>query len=172
MHKVSRNVSAPTGFGTEIIGIPEGTELELILRLESVVEGVLVSGTASGLAVGDCIRCLEQVRLPLDAPISELFADPDRAVEEEDGEVRELEDDLINLEPVVRDAVVLALPFQPVCREDCPGLCSECGALLVHDPGHRHDSVDPRWSALQGILADGVPSGQPAVGEPDDEKES
>jgi uncharacterized protein len=171
MRKDSRTVPTPAGFGTEIIRIPEGTELELNLRLELVVEGVLVSGTATGLAVGDCIRCLEQVRLPLDTPITELFVFPDREVEDEEEEVRELENDLINLEPALRDAVVLALPFQPVCREDCLGLCSECGTLLADDPGHRHDSVDPRWSALQGILADGVPSGQSAD-RPDDEKES
>jgi uncharacterized protein len=172
MRKVSRTVPTPIDFGTEVIGIPEGTELELKLRLEAVMEGVLVSGTVFGVAVGECIRCLEEVRLPLDAPIQELFAYPDRVVEGEDDEVREIEDDLINLEPALRDAVVLALPFKPVCREDCPGLCSECGALLAHDPGHQHESVDPRWAALQGILTDGVPSGSSAADEPNDEKES
>ena len=137
------------------------------------MEGVLVSGTVSGVAVGECIRCLEEVRLPLDTQIAELFSYPEnRVAEDEDEEVRTVEDDLINLEPVLRDAVVLALPFQPVCREDCPGLCSECGALLAEDPGHQHESADPRWAALQGILADGVPSGSSATDEPNDEKES
>jgi uncharacterized protein len=50
--------------------------------------------------------------------------------------------------------VVPALPFQPVCRDDCPGLCSECGARLADDPDHHHDVVDPRWSALQGLALD------------------
>jgi uncharacterized protein len=158
--------------GTEVIGIPEGTEIELKLRLEAVMEGVLVSGTIAGLAVGECIRCLEAVRLPLETSIAELFSYPENQVAEDDNEdLRLVEEDLINLEPAMRDAVVLALPFQPVCRQDCPGLCSECGALLANEPGHEHEIADPRWSALQGILTDGVP-GSPADGGRDDEKES
>jgi uncharacterized protein len=173
MRKVSRTVPTPADFGTEVISIPEGTDLELHLRLEAVMEGVLVSGTVSGIAVGECIRCLEEVRLPLAAQISELFSYPEnRVAEDQDEEVRSVEEDLINLEPTLRDAVVLALPFQPVCREDCPGLCSECGALLAADPAHSHEVADPRWAALQGILADGVPSGSSVTDEPDDEKES
>jgi uncharacterized protein len=155
MRKMARTVPALAEMGTEVIGIPVGTELELTLRLEAVMEGVLVTGTASGAAVGECIRCLEEVRLPLEVQFAELFSYPGNLVaEDEDEEVRTVEDDLINLEPVLRDAVVLALPFQPVCREDCPGLCSECGALLADDPAHSHETADPRWAALQGILAD------------------
>jgi uncharacterized protein len=63
-------------------------------------------------------------------------------------------DDLFDLEPVLRDAVVPSLPFQPVCREDCPGLCSECGAHLADDPDHHHEVIDPRWSALQALTTD------------------
>ena len=163
---------APGEMGTEIIGIPEGTEIELKLRLEAVMEGVLVSGSASGVAVGECIRCLDEVRLPLEISITELFSYPENRVaeEDEDVDVHLVEEDLINLEPVLRDAVVLALPFQPVCREDCPGLCSECGARLADDPEHSHEIADPRWAVLQGILTDEVPD--PAVnGGRDDEKE-
>ena len=173
MRKVSRTVPAPAEMGTEVIGIPEGSDLELKLRLEAVMEGVLVSGSISGEAVGECIRCLEEVRLPVDTSFGELFTYPENRVAEEDEEdVRVVEEDLIDLGPVIRDAVVLALPFQPVCREDCPGLCSECGARLEEDPGHRHETADPRWAALEGILTDGVPSDPPAEGGPDDEKES
>ena len=172
MRKVARTVPAPGEMGTEIIGIPEGTEIELKLRLEAVMEGVLVSGTASGVAVGECIRCLDEVRLPLEISIAELFSYPEnRVAEDDDEDVRTVEEDLINLEPALRDAVVLALPFQPVCREDCPGLCSECGVHLADDPAHTHEIADPRWAALQGILADGVP-GPAADGGRDDEKES
>ena len=74
--------------------------------------------------------------------------DPDS----DEDEVREMVGDLLDLEPMVRDAVVPALPFQPVCRADCPGLCSECGARLAEDPGHRHDTIDPRWAALSSLL--------------------
>jgi uncharacterized protein len=173
MRKVQRTVPAPADMGTEVIGIPEGTDLELKLRLEAVMEGVLVSGTISGTAVGECIRCLEEVRLALDTQFTELFSYPEnQVVEDADEEVRRVENELIDLEPTLRDAVVLALPFQPVCREDCPGLCSECGALLADDPAHTHEVADPRWAALQGILADGVPSGSSETDEPNDEKES
>ncbi len=159
--------------GTEIISIPEGTDIELKLRLEAVMEGVLVSGTGSGVAVGECIRCLDEVRLPVEVSLTELFVYPENRVvdEDEDEDVRLVEEDMINLEPVLRDAVVLALPFQPVCREDCPGLCSECGVHLANDPGHTHETADPRWSALQGILTDGVPGPAAADSGRDDEKE-
>jgi len=173
MRKVARTVPATGDMGTEIISIPEGAEIELKLRLEAVMEGVLVSGSASGVAVGECIRCLDEVRLPVVVSIAELFSYPEnRVAEDENEDVRLVEEDLINLEPALRDAVVLALPFQPVCREDCPGLCSECGAHLADDPEHSHDIADPRWAALQGILADGVPGPAAADSGRDDEKES
>ena len=63
-----------------------------------------------------------------------------------------LEGELLDLEPVLRDAVVLALPFKPVCDPECPGLCPECGARLADDPDHTHgDAIDPRWSALSQL---------------------
>ena len=98
------------------------------------------------------MRCLDDVEQVIDADLQELFAYPGRKPEGEDDEdLRELEDELIDLEPAVRDAVVPALPFQPVCRDDCPGLCAQCGARLADDPGHQHESADPRWAALQGL---------------------
>jgi uncharacterized protein len=152
MRKVRRDVEAPAELGTEVIGIPKGSELALDLRLESVMEGILVSGTVRGRAAGECVRCLDDVSLDIEADLQELYVYPGRTPEgEEDEDLRELEDDLIDLEPAIRDAVVPALPFQPVCREDCPGLCSECGARLADDPGHHHDSADPRWAALQDL---------------------
>jgi uncharacterized protein len=152
MRKVKRTVAAPDDLGTDVMGVPRGADLELELRLESVLEGVLVSGTVRGLAAGECVRCLDPVTFDVDAEIQELFVYPGRAQEEDDEEeIREIEDELIDLEPVIRDAVVPTLPFQPVCREDCPGLCSECGARLADDPAHRHEVADPRWAALASL---------------------
>jgi uncharacterized protein len=161
MQEISRRVEAPDTIGTDIIAIPAGSPLELDVRLESVVEGVLVSGSVRATATGACVRCLEPATYPVDVSFQELFAYPDRAAHhhevgaDRDGEpeVYELQDDLVDLETVLRDAVVPSLPFQPVCREDCPGLCSECGALLADDPGHHHDQVDPRWASLSGLLS-------------------
>jgi uncharacterized protein len=154
---MSRTVDAPAELGNAVIGVPEGSDLELDLRLEAVMEGVLVSGTVRGLAVGECVRCLDEVTEDVDVTLAELFVYPERAaVAVEDGDegeedLRELEGDLIDLEPALRDAVVPTLPFQPVCRPDCPGLCPECGARLADDPGHTHETLDPRWAALSGL---------------------
>ncbi|MCP2264326.1 uncharacterized protein APR03_001662 [Promicromonospora thailandica] len=152
-------MQAPADLGTAVIGIPEGSDLELDLRLEAVMEGVLVSGTVRGTVQGECSRCLDPISYETVVDVTELFAYPDKAAasaEAGDDEVQDeesvLEDDLADLEPPLRDSVVTALPFQPLCREDCPGLCSECGARLADDPGHHHDVVDPRWSALQSML--------------------
>jgi uncharacterized protein len=126
--------------------------------MESVVEGVLVTGSVRGAATGACVRCLDAVTVPVTAHLQDLFVYADRAehhqevgADDDEDEVRELVGDLLDLEPSLRDAVVPALPFQPVCREDCPGLCSECGAHLAQDPTHHHEVIDPRWAALQGI---------------------
>jgi uncharacterized protein len=171
MQRVQRSVPAPVDLGTDVVGVPEGSDLELDLRLESVMEGVLVSGSVRGRATGECVRCLGEVDLEVDLELQELYVYPGRSPQGEDDEdeLRELKDDLVDLEPALRDAVVLALPFKPVCRDDCPGLCSECGARLADDPDHHHESVDPRWAALQGI----VPSPGAAPDDVhDDQKES
>jgi uncharacterized protein len=153
MRKVHRTIAAPAGLGTEVIRVPEGSDLELDLRLEAVMEGILVSGTIRGRAEGECVRCLDPVEDEIEADVQELFVYPGRTPEGEDeDELRELVDEMIDLEPVLYDTLVPALPFQPVCRDDCPGLCSECGARLADAPGHTHESADPRWDALQELL--------------------
>ncbi|MBT2387522.1 DUF177 domain-containing protein [Streptomyces sp. ISL-11] len=162
LKKVSRSIPAPADLGIEVIGVAEGATVELDLRLESVMEGVLVTGTARAPLTGECVRCLEPLERELDADFQEMYsypdadarsrtADTDDDAEDDEEDTLFLEDDLIDLEPVLRDAVVLSLPLQPVCQEDCPGLCSECGARLADDPDHHHESVDIRWAALQGL---------------------
>jgi uncharacterized protein len=122
---------------------------------------VLVSGTVTATAVGQCVRCLDDLQREVVVDVQQLYAYPGQTpVEVEDDETDELVGDLIDVEPVVHDAVVLALPFQPVCREDCPGLCSECGVHLADHPGHQHDQVDPRWAALQSLTTTAVNDGE------------
>ena len=153
MRKVHRTIAAPAGLGTDVIRIPEGSDLELDLRLEAVMEGILVSGTIRGRTEGECVRCLDPVEDEIETDVQELFVYPGRTPEGEDeDELRELVDEMIDLEPVLYDTLVPALPFQPVCRDDCPGLCSQCGARLADAPGHTHESADPRWDALQELL--------------------
>ncbi|SMF80977.1 DUF177 domain-containing protein [Streptomyces sp. Amel2xC10] len=170
LQRLTRVIDAPVDLGIPgVVGVPEGAPVELELRLESVMEGVLVTGTARAQAEGECVRCLEPLELALEADFQEMFSYPDAddrgrvkaepADDAEDDEDRLfIEDGMFDLEPVLRDAVVLALPMQPVCQDDCPGLCSECGARLADDPGHHHDATDIRWAALQGLagsLGDG-----------------
>jgi uncharacterized protein len=165
LKRLTRSAAAPKDFGIDgVIGVPEGAPVELRIRLESVMEGVLVTGTARATAEGECVRCLEPVRQDVAADFQEMFSYPDAddrgrskqaepADDAEDDEDRlYIEDGLFDLEPVLRDAVVLALPMQPVCRETCAGLCSECGIRLDENPDHHHDAVDPRWASLQGLV--------------------
>ena len=147
MRTLSATVPAPEDLGLDVISVPARSDLQLDLRLESVMEGVLVTGTVSAAAHGACVRCLEPVEQPLAIEVQQLYAYPGAASADDD-ETPQLEDDLVDLEPVLRDAVVLALPLQPLCRDDCPGLCATCGARLADDPEHHHDQLDPRWAAL------------------------
>ncbi|MFZ2176164.1 MAG: DUF177 domain-containing protein [Rhodococcus sp. (in: high G+C Gram-positive bacteria)] len=151
MHTVERVVAAPQRIGLELIAIEEGAEIELDLRLEAVSEGVLVTGTLRAPTVGECSRCLEPFSDSVDLYLTELFAYPDSATEEttDEDEVYRVVDDEIDLEPVIIDAVGLALPLRPLCSEDCEGLCPECGVrLAIAESGHGHDILDPRWAGL------------------------
>jgi len=150
--QVTRTVPAPPDLGIEVLAVPEGSPVEIDLRLEAVMEGVLVTGEASAALEGECVRCLEPIEDEVEVTFQELFVyddGRDAELSEDDDEVSMLQDDLLDLEPLLRDAIVLALPFQPLCSDDCPGLCAECGARLADDPNHSHEApIDPRWAAL------------------------
>lgn len=151
---VNESFPAPAVLGTEIIGVPAGAEVKLDVSLESVSEGIWVSGTVTTQAVGECGRCLDEVRLDVAAPIQGLFVLDSAPVDDDDEEsadVFEFDGESINLEEVVRDAVAEQLPFTPLCSPDCAGLCDQCGARLDDDPDHAHEVIDPRWSALTSL---------------------
>jgi uncharacterized protein len=152
--KVSFSAPAPADLGIEVLSVPEGSPIEFELRLEAVMEGVLVTGSAQAELGGECARCLEPIRDEIAVDFQELFAyeESSTASDAEEAEASRLEGDLLDLEPLLRDAVVLSLPFQPLCRDDCPGLCVECGARLADDPDHQHDdAIDPRWASLEAL---------------------
>jgi len=166
----TRIVPAPDDLRLELIGVPVGTDVALEVRFEAVSEGVLATGTAIAPLAGECARCLAPVSSSVTVGFQELYLyaegrhdrhdkhdrhekheKHDEQEEQDAEELYYLDGDLLDLEPAFRDAVVLALPMSPLCRENCPGLCAECGVPLADaGAGHRHEAAaDPRWAALQ-----------------------
>jgi uncharacterized protein len=141
-----------------VVLLPKGRAVDFDVLLESVVEGVLVTGTAAAEFDGECARCLDPLSERVTVEFTELFAYPDSATDTttDEDEVFRLVDDLVDLEPVVRDAIVLALPAAPLCSPDCRGLCPDCGGRWA-DLGadHRHERIDPRWAAVQDRFGGG-----------------
>jgi uncharacterized protein len=150
LREVHRSVPAPAGLTLQLVGVPQGATVELDVRLEAVGEGVLVTGTATAPLTGECGRCLDPVATDIEATFQELFVyEPG---EDPDEDTVPLRGDFIDLEPLLRDALVLALPLTPVCREGCRGLCPGCGARLDDlAPDHTHDDFDPRWARLRAL---------------------
>ena len=155
-HRLAIAVAEPMGEG--IVAVKEGSEIDLDVRLESVHEGVLVTAEVEAVAEGECGRCLIDIALPVEVEFQELFA-------YHSGEAFEYEvqDDHVDLESLIRDAVVLALPFQPVCRPDCPGLDPETGLRLADHPELvTPEQRDPRWAALTGLASEDESTGAAA----------
>lgn len=167
MFTLHDTVHSPSRIGLDMIAIQRGDPLDRDLRVESVSEGVLVSGTVTAPTVGECARCLAEVRSSVQVVLTELFAYPGSTTEAttEQDEVGHIVDDTFDLEQAIIDAVGLELPLSPVCRPDCPGLCAECGIPLASEPGHRHDQIDPRWAKLADIYTPEPPGPDPSKGE-------
>ncbi len=147
--QIARVAQAPEGIGIAMIGVPPDSAINLDVTLEAVVEGVLVTGTAEVSLGGQCARCLEQIADSTAVDLQELYLYPGKELD--DDEASRIEDESIDLEPLLRDAVVLDLPFTPLCRPDCAGLCPTCGANLNRDPEHGHaEAIDSRWAGLAG----------------------
>lgn len=163
MRPVERDIVLTDAIGLEVIAVPAGATVQVRGRIESVVEGILVSADIAAEAVGECVRCLDEVRTPVSTSIQELYihaADTGRrgrgsVTAEFDGDdgddLLSMEGDLLTMEEPIRDAIVLALPLRPLCSPDCPGLCVECGVRLAENPGHAHQVSDPRWEALREV---------------------
>jgi uncharacterized protein len=159
MRSYTRSIPGPSRsswLGLETVGVPSGEPIELDIRMESVTEGVYLSGTVHAPLAGECARCLDDITDEVDVDLGELFAYPDSVTDEttDADELPRVVDELIDVEQTVRDAVVLALPLAPLCQEDCRGLCPDCGEKWADlAPDHRHETLDPRWAALRGRLS-------------------
>nr|WP_223695210.1 DUF177 domain-containing protein [Leifsonia poae] len=155
MRELDLTLPVDEKLGEGLVSVPDGATIDLALRLESMHEGILVSGEARTTASGVCGRCLIDIEQPVEVDIQELFAySSDEAFD------FEVHDDHVDLEPLIRDAVVLALPFQPVCRPDCPGLDPETGERLADVPERKpQQTTDPRWAALAALQASDTSAG-------------
>jgi uncharacterized protein len=150
MREFTLEVPSPEKWGEGLVAVEQGEPVVVEVRLESVHEGILVTGDIDTEYTGICSRCLTDIAEALQVEFQELFAYPGE--EETDFEVQ---DDHVDLETLVREAVVLALPFQPVCQPDCPGLDPATGKRLTESTGsEQREPLDPRWAALQGFTTD------------------
>ncbi|MGW0247026.1 YceD family protein [Nocardia goodfellowii] len=157
MQELRRTVTLTDRMGLELIAVPKGAEMRLDLMLQSVSEGVLVTGTVTAPTEGECSRCLEPFTGEVRLYLTELYAYPNSATEQttEEDEVQRLVDDTIDLEPVIIDAIGLELPLQPTCTPDCPGLCAQCGVrMAIAGSDHSHEILDPRWAKLASFAAE------------------
>jgi uncharacterized protein len=153
MKEYALNFPAPDNIGVPLLQITVGSNISLSFRAESVDDGVLITGEVVSNAVGECGRCLDKIEMPIDQRFQELFLYASRRSEnpEEDDELFVLDGDVADLEIPVRDAVILSMPLNPLCDEECEGLCSQCGEKWRDLPeDHGHEVVDPRWTGLAG----------------------
>jgi uncharacterized protein len=171
-HQLSLLLSEP--LGVDLLAIKPGERIEVELRITSVDEGVLATGEITAVATGECGRCLDPITWPIDEVFTELFyyeTAASRAAEKgkkgaksiskreekkdidlEADELTFMIGDEIDLELPIRDAVILNLPVNPLCSDECPGLCQGCGEKWINLPAdHAHNPEDPRWAALKGL---------------------
>ena len=155
MKEYHLKIDLPEPLGIDVISVPKGV-LDIDLRIESVAEGVLATGEFETFAEGDCIRCLDPIKIKLSKNFQELYAyKADSELDENEEEQLLMDGDYIDLEAPIRDAIVLSLPINPVCDEECEGLCPGCGVKWSELPqGHAHEAIDARWSSLNGLLGD------------------
>lgn len=163
-----KTVPALDGVGNPMVNIPADSTIHLSGTAEGVIEGIWMRVLAEAEIIGECSRCLSPIGHRISARAEDLcvYGEAPRShrsrpsgqsgssepAESGDESLWCVVDDRVNLEPCVRDALALAIPLSPLCDSDCPGLCSECGVRLADEPDHRHDSTDPRWAGLAGLL--------------------
>lgn len=154
MLELDREVPAPEHLGTPLVGVPAGAPLHLVARLESVVEGVLVTADVTAPLVGECGRCLDPFEDSFEVHLQELYSYPERLIDlggvDDDEEIPVLVGDLLDLESAVRDALVLELPLNPLCDPDCAGL-TLTGEKVPRTADEPAGPLDSRWAALQAL---------------------
>lgn len=143
------------GLATELVAVPDDAPLGGSLLLESLIEGILVTGAITGSWTARCARCLAERTQPFSVGVSELFVPAGTVDPDDDEDDRyELMDDSIDLDQLVRDAIGVEMPFAPLCRADCKGLCPICGGDRNDGECPGHETIDPRFAVLADLLPD------------------
>lgn len=148
MREHTLDVLAPEQYGEAVAVVPEGTPMTIEVRLEGLHEGILVTCEVATNAHAECVRCLDEFSLPVRVDFQELFT-----YSSSEADSYTVVDDSVMLESIIRDAVVLDLPFQPVCKPDCYGLDPTTGEKLTSESAKtRGQDIDPRWLELGKLL--------------------
>ncbi|HEY0428316.1 MAG TPA: DUF177 domain-containing protein [Pyrinomonadaceae bacterium] len=137
------------------------------LKSAVLVEGELkkgivqtdVSGTISALTLVECTRCLTEIEQNLEFSFDATFVFPENFTEAKEAELKDadlnvsiLETSEIDLSELAREQILLNLPEQVLCTEDCKGLCEKCGANRnLINCNCEEKEIDPRWSALKNL---------------------
>jgi uncharacterized protein len=178
---VSRTFPAPSGIGDEVVGVTEGDDVTVNGSIDSITDGLVFAGTVNAPVHAECTRCLIPVNRSWDMPFTAFFPYDFTAAsakygvdgegndkrnghaKDEETEILAEEDEsediypfveggaFIDIEALLRDTMVEGLPLQVLCRPDCKGLCSQCGANLNDNPDHHHEVTDDRFAALAGL---------------------
>jgi uncharacterized protein len=165
MKEYELDIEVPEKVGVELIAVPVGGVIEVDARLESVTEGVLLSAEIYAVAKGECGRCLEPVEIIIEKRVQELYLYEKKIERKKRAAIVdgfEIDDellmagDIMDLQTPIRDAIVLSLPGNPLCSDDCQGLCQECGGKWAELPqDHAHEVIDARWAGLAALNIDG-----------------
>lgn len=178
--EIDATFPAPSGIGDEIVGVEEGADVTVVGSFDSIVDGLIFNARISAPVHAECTRCLKPIKRDWTMNVTSFFPYEDKSASVASGKggkngkggVKEEEVDIIagedesedsyplleggswaDIETLLRDTLVEELPLQPLCKPDCLGLCSQCGADLNEDPDHHHDVTDIRFAALEGLKA-------------------
>ena len=174
--EIDATFPAPSGIGDEIVGVDEGTDVSVVGSFDSIVDGLILNARISAPVHAECTRCLKPIQRDWTVNVTSFFPYEDKSAAGKGGKAgkngKEEEVDIIagedesedtypllengafaDIEAMIRDTLVESLPLQPLCRPDCRGLCSQCGADLNEDPDHHHDVTDIRFAGLAGLKA-------------------
>ena len=178
--EIDATFHAPSGIGDEIVGVEEGADVAVVGSFDSIVDGLIFSARISAPVHAECTRCLKPIKRDWTVNVTSFFPYEDKSANVASGKggkngkgsAKEEEVDIIagedesedsyplleggswaNIEALLRDTLVEELPLQPLCKPDCLGLCSQCGADLNEEPDHHHDVTDIRFAALEGLKA-------------------